>query len=211
METLSDEIKKFLSLYSKMNTNENSMEISVGNSLGKYIFDTNVSNKYWKGIQKRIESANDYTIKKEFTYDIYTDYDTKLYKSPKKTNCISSKLIAQSLCYNNSSGFDFKISIYKKKPENTATFPPKYDYHNMVTRKTISYNFNNGFYLNLSEIDPINKSDTTKRWSIDILLSKNSKITRNLLIKNIMKVLRDIYSVLHMKVDEFRVHSTITD
>ena len=46
METLSDEIKKFLSLYSKMNTNENSMEISVGNSLGKYIFDTNVSNHH---------------------------------------------------------------------------------------------------------------------------------------------------------------------
>ena len=156
METLSDEIKKFLSLYSKMNTNENSMEISVGNSLGKYIFDTNVSNKYWKKVYNMLEEKGDYNIRKDFTYRIYTSNDKRLYiDKDDKMRCTRRTLVESCICYKGEEGMgDMKITLYNKKLINTAKFPSSCDYDNTIQRETISYHFN-GFYINLSVSTPL--------------------------------------------------------
>ena len=210
METLSNEIKRYLSIYSK-NTGENNLEISIGNSLGKYIFDTNVSNKYWKKIRNIIEDRGEYTVQKKFTYRIYTSGNMKLYiDKDDKMRCIKSTLKESSLCYNNTKGVDFKISFYNKKPINIAKFPSRWEYDNSVERETISYTFN-GFYINLSCFVPIGESvDVDPIYTITILLSKNNKVSRNIILKNIMKQIRDIYTLFNIK-DEimFKIHTYV--
>ena len=64
MDDLNNEIKRFLSVYSKQNTSETNLEITFGHSLGKYIFDTHVSNKYWKKICDRLERNGEYTVRR---------------------------------------------------------------------------------------------------------------------------------------------------
>ena len=56
MDNLSQEIKKYLSLYSKKMDSVN-MEIVFGYSLGKYIFDTNVLNRHWNQIIKKLSKS----------------------------------------------------------------------------------------------------------------------------------------------------------
>tara|TARA_B100000035_G_C20910572_1_gene513774 strand:- start:116 stop:745 length:630 start_codon:yes stop_codon:yes gene_type:complete len=204
MDDLIGELKKYLSTYSKHIDNYN-LEISIGNSLGKYIFDTNVSNKYWKNIKQKIETSHDYSRRKEFSYRIYSDFNKKLYvDSSGKLKCMETDVKNQSLCYNNTKGFDFKISLLEKKAINTATFPPKYKYHNLVDRNTVSYNFNNQFYINMSQVVPVEKGQVL--YTITLLILKNNKISKNILLKNIMKQLQDIYSITNDKMIDFKVY-----
>jgi len=207
MDSLIGELKKYMSTYSK-HIDDYNLEISVGNSLGKYIFDTDVSNKYWKSIKNSIIESGEFSRCKEFSYRIYSDFNKKLYvDTSNKLKCMETDVKNQSLCYNNNKGFDFKISLLEKKPVNTASFPPKYKYHNLVDRNTISYNFNNQFYINLSQVVPVEEGKTI--YTITILISKNNKISRNILLKNIMKQLRDIYSVTKEKLSDFKVHERV--
>ncbi len=207
MDTLSNEIKRYLSIYSK-NTVETSLDISIGNSLGKYIFDTNVSNKYWKKIHNLIEERGEFMVKKKFTYRIYTSDNMKLYiDKDDKMRCIKSNLKEGSLCYNNTKGVDFKISFYNKKPINIAKFPSRWKYDNLVERETLSYTFN-GFYINLSCSVPLNNLDE-RFYTITILLSKNNKVSRNIILKNIMNQIREIYALFNAKDITFKTHTYV--
>ena len=69
MDTLSCEIKRFLSLYNK-NTTDNNLEISI-DITGKYIFDTNVSNKYWKNYEYNRGTYNTVFVKSLHTVFIH--------------------------------------------------------------------------------------------------------------------------------------------
>lgn len=203
MDDLNNEIKRFLSVYSKQNTSESNLEITVGHSLGKYIFDTHVSNKYWKKICDRLERNGEYTVRREFEYKIYTDYNMKLYKSADKMKCVVTDVVEQSLCYNNTGGFDFKITLSNKKPVNTAKFPSKYDYHGVVDRHTVSYNFDNQFYINVSSVN--NVENKLSYHQVVILLAKNTKASRNIVLKNIMRQIREIYGVTRVKPETFNI------
>ncbi len=203
MEHLNNELKRFLSIYSKRNTNESNLEISIGNSLGKYIFDTNVSNKYWKKICNKLEGNGEYTVRREFEYKIYTDFNMKLYKGADKTKCIESNVTEQSLCYNNTSAFDYKITLCDKKPVNIANFPSKYDYHGVVNRHTVSYNFENQFYINVSSVESVEIGRSYH--TITILLAKNTKASRNIILKNIMRQIREISGVIKTKTEAFNI------
>ena len=201
MDTLSGEIKRYQSVYTK-NTNYN-FEITIGNSLGKYIFDTHVSNKYWMGIQRKLEHAGDYKAQREFTYRIYSLNDMKLYiDSSDNKRCVKKELKECSHCYNNTSGFDFKISIYERHSYNTAVFPPVHEYNSIVERHTISYNYN-GYYINFSKNTPIEGGEPY--YTITILFAK-CKTSKNIIIKSLLKHIKMIYSITSVNMSDFKLH-----
>ena len=203
MDTLSNEIKRYLSIYSK-NTVETSLDISIGHSLGKYIFDTHVSNKYWKRVYDTIEERHEYNSRKEFTHRIYTDYNKKLFvDTHDKKHCIEKGLNEGVMCYNNLEVCDFKISLYDRKMVNIAAFPPKYKYSNVHDRQTVSYKFN-GFFINLSIAHDVDSGHDTH--AITILFTNNTKTSRNIIIKNLMKQLRMIYSLYKYNLNEVELN-----
>lgn len=211
MDTLSSELKRYLSIYNKTTTNENSLEISIGKSLGKYIFDTNVSNKYWKKIYNLLGNKGEFSVRKDFTYRIYTSNNMRLYiDKDDKMRCTKRTMVESSLCYNDDNNIgDFKISLYNKKLVNTAKFPPSWDYDNAIQRRTVSYNFN-GYYINLSVSTPLDGGEPIHTITI-MLLSKNSKLSRNVLIKNMMKHIRDIYTILDKRDEGFKTYTYGTE
>lgn len=203
MDTLSGEIKRYQSMYAK-NNNYN-FEITIGNSLGKYIFDTHVSNKYWMGIQQKLEGGGDYKARREFTYRIYSLHEMKLYiDSSDNKRCVQKELRGCSHCYNNTGGFDFKISMYDRNTYNTAVFPPVHEYNSVVKRHTISYNYN-GYYINLSKNTPIEGASGQTFYTITILFSK-SKTSKNIVLKSLLKHIKTIYTVTGVDMEDFNVH-----
>ena len=211
MDTLSSEIKRYLSIYNKSTINDNSLEISIGKSLGKYIFDTNVSNKYWKKIYNLLGNKGEFSARKDFTYRIYTSNNMRLYiDKDDKMRCTRRTLAESSLCYNDDNNIgDFKISLYNKKLVNVAKFPSSWDYDNAVQRRTVSYNFN-GYYINLSVSTPLDGGEPIHTITI-MLLNKNSKLSRNILIKNMMKHIRDIYNILDNRDEDFKIYTYGTE
>jgi len=212
MDALSSEIKRYLSIYNKNTTTDNNLEISFGKSLGKYIFDTNVSNKYWKKVYNMLEKKGDFTLRKDFTYRIYTSNDKRLYiDKDDKMRCTKRTLMESCICYKEEETIgDMKITLYNKKLINTAKFPSLWDYDNAIRRETLSYHFN-GFYINLSVSKPL-EGDGEPIHNITIMiLSKNNKVSRNILIKNIMKQIHDIYTVFNLKDVSFKTYNYGTE
>ena len=208
MDNLSQEIKKYLSLYSKKMDSVN-MEIVFGYSLGKYIFDTNVLNRHWNQIIKKLSNNKDFSHRKEFTYTIYSYFNKKLYiDTSDKMKCIETDLTQQTVCYNDMVKIlDVKVSLLKKQPINTALFPSCYKYHTMIKRDTISFNYHNQFYINLSTINSL-EIDTPPIYTITILLSKNNRTSKNIVFKNLMRQVGEIYNIIKIKLNDvdFSIH-----
>ena len=151
MNQLSQQLKQYLSYYSK-NVDSINMEIDIGHHIEPRVFDKRISEKNWKTILSLISKNRQYSQKKEFSYTIYSHLDKKLFidggseKKDGRMKCLCTKHEKQTVCFSEKPNqFDLKLSFLTKKMISSDLFPSAYEYHSVIQRDTISFNFHNNF------------------------------------------------------------------
>jgi len=178
--------------------NYNNIEITFGNKISDYIFDSRISYGQYNLLKKYFQKTCEYTIQ-YIENKIYFDSNKELYINKTYQQRVYKNKLYDSLIIkgNKKEPFDFNYTFYEKKMISIENFPTRYEYKNEYLKKTTSINIKNKFYLNFNEIEQKNKNCY---YTISCLIKRKTNNKFNELHNLIMTYLEQIQKIIQLQI-----------
>ena len=189
---------QFMQKYMKQltTTNYNQIEITFGTSIGKNIFNANISKEVFQKLKSYFEDVEQST----------TQYlENKVYYASNKELHINNSF--QQRVYNmklydhlliskkENMPFDLKYTFSEKKMVSIEHFPTRREYSNEVFKKVTSVNIKNKFYVNFNEIE-----QTTGKtiYILTMLVKRRTNNRHNELHSMMLNFIEQVQSIANM-------------
>ena len=184
--------------------NYKQIELTFGKSLGKNIFDANISKATFESLKLYFKDTEESTIQ-ELENKIYYEQNKELhvnstfqdgvYKSQQR---VYKMTLFDSLVVPKTSkmSLDIKYTFLEKKMISIEHFPTQRHYSNENFKRVLSINIKNKFYLNFNEFQNV---DGNMVYTITMLIKRRTNNKHNELHSMMLNFIEQIQSVVNLQ------------